>query len=141
MKAMFNLGLCYSQGFLKSTDQNKAKELFRRAAQLGDFYSKLFYVDLLLNGDTSNCTEDDLVEANKFCREMIAEEEERAEAYYFLGVMYEGGLGAPQEPKTALLYFLKAAKLNYAHAVIKLADCYRTGFGVEQDYKEAMRFY
>jgi len=39
------------------------------------------------------------------------------------------------------LYFLKAAKLNYVHAVIKLADCYRTGFGVEIDYKEALRYY
>lgn len=138
---MFNLGLCYSKGFLETTDRDKAKKLFKRAAELGDHYSKLFYVDMLLNGDTSNCSEDELYEANKFCREMIAEEEERAEAYYFLGIMYEAGLGAPQEPKTSLLYFLKAAKLNYVHAVIKLADCYRTGFGVEMDYKEALRYY
>ena len=96
VKAMFNLGLCYSKGFLKTTDQDKAKKLFKRAAELGDHYSKLFYVDMLLNGDTSNCSEDELYEANKFCREMIAEEEERAEAYYFMGIMYEAGLGAPQ---------------------------------------------
>jgi TPR repeat protein len=50
------LGLCYSKGFLKTTDRDKAKRLFKRAAELGDDYSKLFYVDMLLNGDTSNCT-------------------------------------------------------------------------------------
>ncbi len=61
---------------------------------------------------------------------MIAQEEERPEAYYFLGVTHEAGLGAPQEPKTAQLYYLKAAKLNYPHAIVKLGDCYRTGFGV-----------
>lgn len=58
VKAMFNLGLCYSKGFLKTNDRDKAVNLFKRAAQLGDHYSKLFYVDMLLNGDTSNCTED-----------------------------------------------------------------------------------
>ena len=74
VKAMFNLGVCYSKGFLKTTDQDKAKKLFKRAAELGDHYSKMFYVDMLLNGDTTNCSEDELYEANKFCREMIAEE-------------------------------------------------------------------
>ena len=79
-----------------SSRQLTRTKLFKRAAELGDHYSKLFYVDMLLNGDTSNCSEDELYEANKFCREMIAEEEERAEAYYFMGIMYEAGLGAPQ---------------------------------------------
>jgi TPR repeat protein len=53
---MFNLALCYSQGFIGVSDPTKAKLLFKRAADLGDHYSKLFYVDLLLNGDTSLCS-------------------------------------------------------------------------------------
>ena len=141
VKAMFNLGLCHSQGFAGTPDPRKARQLFKRAADLGDHYSKLFYVDLLLNGDTAACSEDELYEAHRFCREMIAEEDDRAEAYYFLGIMYEAGLGAPQEPKTALLYFTKAAKLSYVHGIMKLADCYRTGFGVEQDHRQALRLY
>ena len=60
VKAMFNLALCYSQGFIGVSDPERAKKLFKRAADLGDHYSKLFYVDLLLNGDTSACSEDEL---------------------------------------------------------------------------------
>ena len=68
VKAIFNLALCYSQGFVSTSDPNRARILFKRAADLGDHYSKLFYVDLLLNGDTSACSEDELYEAHKFCR-------------------------------------------------------------------------
>lgn len=138
---MFNLALCYSQGFIGVSDPPRAKQLFKRAADLGDHYSKLFYVDILLNGDTSACSVDELEEANRFCREMIAEEDDRAQAYYFLGIMYQSGFGCAQQSKTAFLYFTKAAKLNYVHGTIKLADCYKTGFGVDQDLKQALKLY
>lgn len=55
-----------------------------------------------------------------YCRQIIAEEEDNPYPYYFLGVMYEGGYGVSQEPKTALLYYTKATRYNCPEAYIKL---------------------
>ena len=73
--------------------------------------------------------------------QIIAEEEDNPYAYYFLGLMYEGGYGVPQEPKTALLYYTKATRYSCPEANIKLGECYRNGFGVEQSSKDAIRNY
>ena len=56
-----------------------------------------------------------------------------------MGMMYEGGYGVPQEPKTALLYYTKAARYENPNAYIKLGECYKNGFGVEKDLREAIR--
>jgi hypothetical protein len=37
--------------------------------------------------DANTCTVDQLEELNRFCREIIAKDEENASAYYFLGIM------------------------------------------------------
>lgn len=87
------------------------------------------------------CSADDLDEINTYCRQIIAEEEDNPYAYYFLGLMYEGGYGVPQEPKTALLYYTKATRFDCPEAYIKLGECFRNGFGVEQNSKDAIRNY
>lgn len=64
----------------------------------------------MMLSESHKCSADDLDEINAYCREIIAEEEDNPYPYYFLGIMYEGGYGVPQEPKTALLYYTKAAR-------------------------------
>ena len=65
-------------------------------------------------------SEEDWAEISRYCREVIAEDEENGEAYHFMGMMYEGGYGVSQEPKTALLYYTKAARYDNPNAFIKL---------------------
>lgn len=47
----------------------------------------------------------------------------------------------PSKPKIALLYYSVAAEYRSEAAFLKLGDCYKNGFGIEQDAKEAIRCY
>jgi TPR repeat protein len=74
--------------------------------------------------------EEDWAEAHHYCLMVISEADSRPEGYYFLGYMYEMGLGCPREEETSFLYYMKAAKLKYSAAINKIADFYHSGFGV-----------
>ena len=53
-----------------------------------------------------------------------------------LGVMYDNGLGVPQDDKTAVKWFRLAAKQRFADAQNNLGFMYRIGQGVPQDYMD-----
>lgn len=46
-----------------------------------------------------------------------------------------------KQPKTAFLYYSIAASMAHENSLLKLAECYRNGFGTEQDLREAVRNY
>jgi TPR repeat protein len=46
-----------------------------------------------------------------------------------------------KQPKTAFLYYTLAAGMQNEAAQLKLGECYKTGFGTEQDMREAIRWY
>lgn len=50
-----------------------------------------------------------------------------------LGVMHEEGYGTNKQPKTAFLYYTIAANMHDESAFMKLAECFKNGFGTEQD--------
>jgi uncharacterized protein len=113
------LGLIYYEGKLVKYDEIKSKNLIRRAAEKGDIEGRVMYIELMLS-DVHSCTEDQLAELNRYCREIIAKDEENAEAYYFLGVMYEEGYGVQKLPKTAFLYYTIAGSMKNDAALLKL---------------------
>ena len=76
-------------------NEHKAKQLIKRSAEKGDIQGKQQYIEMML-GEVHKCSADDLDELNIYCRQIIAEEEDNPYAYYFLGIMYEGGYGVPQ---------------------------------------------
>lgn len=55
-----------------------------------------------------------------------------------LGTMYENGDGVPQDLKKALERYTQSADQNYGPALIKLADFYRLGIGVEKNSEKAV---
>ncbi len=55
--------------------------------------------------------------------------------------MHEEGYGVKKQPKTAFLYYSIAASMAHENSLLKLAECYRNGFGTEQDLREAVRNY
>ena len=63
-----------------------------------------------------------------------------ADAQYNLGVMYEKGLGVPQDNKTAMKWYRLSAEQGHAGAQFNLGLMYRKGEGVLQDYKTAVKW-
>lgn len=77
MKSLHNLGLIYYEGKLVKYDENKSKNLIRRAAEKGDIEGRIMYIELMLS-DVHSCSDDQLAELNRYCREIIAKDEENS---------------------------------------------------------------
>ncbi len=63
------------------------------------------------------------------------------EAQYYLGSMYEGGLGVPPDAEKALALFRKAADQGIVQAAYHLGLLYEIGETVERDYARAAEWY
>lgn len=70
----------------------------------------------------------------------IAEKGDAA-AQYELGLMFETGVGVPEDSKEAARWYLLAAPQGYASAQHNLAGMYANGQGVNQDFNEAVKWY
>lgn len=63
------------------------------------------------------------------------------EAQYYLGSMYEGGLGVPPDAARALALFRKAAEQGVVQAAYHLGLLYEIGETVARDYARAAEWY
>ena len=89
-------------------------------------------------GDFFNATQD-YKKAVKYFRKAI--EKGNADAKYFLGRCYEGGLGVQQDYEEAVKWYRKAVEQDNTDAQWQLGYCYEKGFGVSQDFNEALKWY
>ena len=64
-----------------------------------------------------------------------------APAQFYLGNMYDIGLGVVQNYKTAMKWYTLAAKQGFAAAQFNLGFMYGNGQGVLQNYKTAAKWY
>ncbi len=64
-----------------------------------------------------------------------------ATAQFNLGVMYNFGLGVPQDYQEAVRWYRLAAEQGYAPAQFNLGFLYDKGLGVPQDYAQARDWY
>jgi len=64
-----------------------------------------------------------------------------AKAQFHLGVMYEIGVGVPQDAAAAVKWFRKAADQGEAMAQLNLGFMYFRGQGVPQDYAASAKWY
>ncbi len=71
--------------------------------------------------------EEKYIEAADLFRETVSKDPEYADAFYYLGFLFENALGVEMDLKTAFNYFKKAANLDLAKAWVKLGSCYATG--------------
>ena len=62
-------------------------------------------------------------------------------AQFYLGVMYEHGMGVRQSYVEAAKWLRLAAEGDYAPAFLSLAELYDDGLGVPKNKAEAMRWY
>ena len=63
------------------------------------------------------------------------------EAQYYLGEIYEGGIGVPIAYEQAVEWFTQAARQEHAGAQARLAELYLKGWGVKQDVNTAFSWY
>jgi TPR repeat protein len=64
-----------------------------------------------------------------------------AQAQFNLGLMYDNGIGVPQDDKTAVKWYILSAEQGYAGAQGNLALLYANGQGVPQDNKTAVKWF
>ncbi len=64
-----------------------------------------------------------------------------AKAQFFLGDLYTGGKGVPQDDKQAVYWLQKAAEQGLAVSQYVLGTMYASGKGVPQDDKQAVQWY
>jgi hypothetical protein len=63
------------------------------------------------------------------------------DAQFFLGVMYDEGLGVPENDKIAVKWYRLSAEQGDVDSQFNLGQMYRLGEGVPQDYKTALKWY
>ena len=56
-------------------DMQKSLKLVKRAAEKGDIEGRILYVEMMLV-DANQLSEDTLIELNRYCREVVAKDEE-----------------------------------------------------------------
>lgn len=72
----------------------------------------------------------------------MAKDATKVEPYFYLGQLYENGLGVEVDHTTALRYYRKAAGLGFAKAFTKCGDFLYSGKGCgKKDKKEAYLCY
>lgn len=110
-----HLGICYEKGRGTEKDLNKAMEYkkfiqfnfryYSMAAEKGDVESIFHLAYINLDQASRNDDYDKYFEAANQFRDVVIKDPENGEAYYYLGFMYEHGLGTDKDLKTAYKYY------------------------------------
>ncbi|XP_016349578.1 death ligand signal enhancer isoform X2 [Sinocyclocheilus anshuiensis] len=136
-KAQFNLGVCYEKGRGAQTDLSKAVHYYRRAAAAGHRQAQYRCAKLLLNSRGQQSSETDAAAALNFLQ--AAADAGLTEAQVYLGVVLSQRPDCDE--KKCVHYFRMAAESGDATALMCLAQCYETGFGVSPCVQTAVSLY
>ena len=81
-------------------------------------------------------------EALKIIKKIASHKIGSAEAQFFLGNSYGGGLhGLKTDADKAFGFYLQGSKSNHPECTYRVAVCYELGMGTRKDYRYAMQFY
>ena len=72
---------------------------------------------------------------------LLLAKEGNAEAQNRIGMMYQGGMGVPQDPEEALKWYQKSAEDGFTPAQLNLGSMYRKGVCIPPDYIKASEWY
>jgi TIR domain/Sel1 repeat len=95
-------------------------------------------VSEIAHGDAAE-NQKDYGQAMQWYQKAAAQGDPNAE--YDVGILYDKGLGVPQDRGQAMQWFQKAAARGDAPAEYKIGQYYRAGLGVAQDYGQAMQWF
>ena len=127
---MYLLGKSRALGTLSPKDMQEAVFWWRKAAEQGHTEAQ-YTLGLVLLRESENSKE-----GRRWL--LAAAEQEKAEAAYLVGGLYEEGLGIAQDQARAVEWYRKAAALDYPEALFKLALMHEAGDGVRRDLSTAI---
>lgn len=120
LKGIYALGLCYEHGRGTRKNCKKAREIYKKGADMGDMYNQCNYAHLCISGQGGKPDYAEGIEYNK-----KAAEQGYALAMNNLASIYEEGLGVERDFKKALELYEEAGKtLNDAAFQNRVALCY-----------------
>ena len=127
-RAMYALGIIYTNGDSVKKDDKIALQWFIKSAKLGNIYAfnKLGNI---------YSVKKNYKEAVKWFTK--AANKNDSNAAYNLGYFYTGGLGVKPNLKQSLYWYKESAKLGNINAQINLGFMYIAGHGTKVDYKQA----
>lgn len=133
------LGLCYQLGIggVKQ-DPTLASEWLKKATELRiqkkpEFLKKGTETMVYIPIDASDQHNAELVRTAKYYQTEIDKNNQNASALTALGKCYEIGEGVPFDTNMAVMYYRKAAEMNYAPAQYELGICFRDGIGLQSN--------
>ncbi len=144
-EALLSLGTGYYYGSWnkeKEPEYKKALEYWKKSAEKGNDEAayKTGYLYYNEDGENFDGIPTDREEAFKWWK--AAAEKGNMKASYTLGILYyDGDDGVEKNHTEAAKWFRKPAENDDQRAQNKLGDMYRDGDCVEQDYKEALKWY
>lgn len=132
--ALNNLGSLYFSGVGTNRDIEKAANLFKRAAKLGNSEAavNLAFIYLTARGGTDATTRSEVVRL--FSQ---AAEAGNTTAQYMLGMIYYNGFGVAKNDDKAFIYLKKAAS-SFDEAQYELALRYMNAEGTPRNYGNAV---
>ena len=93
----------------------------------------IFYLAYFKLKDAAGQEKESLyAESNNMLRTVLVEDPKHSDALYYLGFLYENGLGTPQDVQTSFDYYKRAVKVSdeqNAKAMYKLANLLYSGEG------------
>ena len=118
--------------YFDKEDYNKAMENYKKCENNG--YA--LYMQGVIYGNIFYEKQD--LELSKELLFKAANDYKIADAIYEIGFNYlNGNNGFDKNAKKAVEYFNKAKELKYSEAYYSLANCYKSGLGVEKDLNKA----
>ena len=153
-QAMYELSLCYRNGFGITPNADKANYWLERAASTGHPKASIQLEMLGNKTSLSDAKRRELAAVEKRERERLEAKNPKyndalvkkaqsgdAEAQYSLAECYYNGLGVSKDYAEAVMWYRKAAEQGNAGGQNSLGFCYQNGLGVAQDYTEAVKWY
>ena len=118
-------------------DYEAALPLLLESARKGNDISMGMYAEILLWG--RGAIEPDYKKAYRWFKKSA--DKENSHSLFYLGYMYEMGLGVPADESKAIKYYERAVELDNATAMVALGDLLRKKGDVDNNYGRAMYLY
>jgi TPR repeat protein len=132
-KSLTNLGILYLKGIHVQKDLVNAKELFKKAASGDhpDIEAKFYLAYFKLKEASISQDEAKFEEVADELRYVLALDKNHSDANYYLGFLFENGLGTDKDLRSAFKHFKIAMQTdpNNSKAKVKVANFYMTGEG------------
>lgn len=116
-----------------------ARKYLTSAADANDANAQLILAKhyLQMQQDRSILTSQELIKVREYLDLASRSDSNQAEAYHYLGLMYEYGLGTTQDFLRAMEFYKLAVDLKSSESMYNLALMYAYGRGTPQDFSRA----